>query len=63
MREVEEPIVSPFSFPRLRGKRRELPRVRIEVRYSTGRQIVTANPERFSYGKLLTLKLYGSTGG
>jgi hypothetical protein len=45
-REVEEPIVkalSPIrSFLQLGGKRRELPRVRIEVRYGTGRQIVTA---------------------
>lgn len=45
-REVEEPIVkalSPIrSFLQLGGKRKELPRVRIEVRYGTGRQIVTA---------------------
>jgi hypothetical protein len=45
-RQVEEPIVkalSPIrSFLQLRGKRSELPRVRIEVKYGTGTQIVTA---------------------
>jgi HNH endonuclease len=45
-RQVEEPIVkalSPIrSFLQLRGKRSELPRVRIEVKYGTGSQMVTA---------------------
>src|SRR4029077_4946389 len=45
-RDVEEPVVkalSPIrSFLQLGGKRKELPRVRIEVRFGTGRQIVTA---------------------
>lgn len=61
-REVEEPIVkelSPIrSFLQLGGKRRELPRVRIEVRYGTGRQIVTAKSSADLLSKVFVFKAF-----
>ncbi len=66
-REVEEPIVralSPIrSFLQLGGKRRELPRVRIEVRYGTGRQIVTANSSADLLSKAFVIKDFTDPNG
>ena len=66
-REVEEPIVkelSPIrSFLQLGGKRRELPRVRIEARYGTGRQIVTARSSADLLSKVFVFKDFTDPNG
>ncbi|SRR5258708_7220855 len=66
-REVEEPIVkalSPIrSFLQLGGKRRELPRIRIEVRYGTGRQIVTAKSSADLLSKAFVFKDFTDPNG
>lgn len=46
------------SFLQLGGKRRELPRVRIEVRYGTGRQIVTATSSADLLSKAFVFKRF-----